>query len=79
MFVVLATAPQLAIAQDFPGRPVKLVVTFSAGGTNDVIARLLAPKLADLLNQPVVVENRPGGNSISGVSATPTEKCFGGI
>lgn len=67
LFVVLATATQLAIAQEFPSRPVKLVVTFSAGGTNDVIARLLAPKLADLLNQPVIVENRPGGNSIPGV------------
>ncbi len=66
LFVVLATATQLAIAQDFPGRPVKLVVALSAGGVVDLIARLLAPKLADLLKQPVIVENRPGGNSIPG-------------
>lgn len=64
--IVLATATHLAIAQDFPSRPVKLVVTFSAGGSNDIIARLLAPKLADLLKQSVIVENRPGGNNIPG-------------
>jgi len=66
LFVVLAAATRLAIAQDYPARPVKIVVTFSAGATNDTFARLLAPKLADLLNQSVVVENRPGGSGIPG-------------
>lgn len=64
--VAVVAATQLAIAQDFPARPVKLVVPFSAGAANDTFARLLAPKLADLLNQSVVVDNRPGGSGIPG-------------
>ena len=67
LFVSLAAATQLAVAQEFPSRPVKLVVTFSAGGAVDLVARLVAPKLADLLRQAVIVENRLGGNSIPGV------------
>src|SRR5216117_1636363 len=56
---VTAIAP-LAIAQDTIDRPVKLLVGFPAGGTADLIARVVADKMKDSLGQPVIVENRPG-------------------
>ncbi len=58
--------PALARAQDgggaFPNRPLRMIVPYPPGGASDVIARLLSPQMAEVLGQPVVVENRPGGN-----------------
>jgi tripartite-type tricarboxylate transporter receptor subunit TctC len=48
------------LAQTWPARPIRLVVNFPAGGTTDLMARALAPSLADTLGQPVVIENRGG-------------------
>lgn len=62
--LVAANAP--ASAQDFPTRPIKLVVGFAAGGTTDFMARLVADKLRAPLGQPVVVENRTGANGALG-------------
>ena len=56
-----------AAAADYPGRPVRLIVTFSPGGTLDILARLLAARLRDSWSQPVVVENRIGANGAIGV------------
>src|SRR5438034_3136312 len=56
---VTVIAP-LALAQDKIDRPVKLLVGFPAGGTADLIARVVADKMKDSLGQPVIVENRPG-------------------
>jgi tripartite-type tricarboxylate transporter receptor subunit TctC len=57
--VALAAA---AVAQPYPTRPIKLLVSFPPGGASDVIARMIAQPLAGRLGEPVVVENRPGSN-----------------
>src|SRR5215468_3083793 len=61
--LVLSIAQLLVIqgAQAFPDRPIKLVVSSPAGGPPDIMARLLSDRLAAVLGQPIVVENRPGG------------------
>ena len=53
-------AAGLAQAQDYPVRPIKVVIAFPAGGPTDFVGRLLAEKLKDLLGQPVLIENRGG-------------------
>ena len=55
-----------AAAQTFPSKPVKIVVPFPPGGFNDVLGRTLAQEFQKAWNQPVVVDNRPGGNTIIG-------------
>jgi tripartite-type tricarboxylate transporter receptor subunit TctC len=53
-----------AIAQTYPNKPIRLVVGYSAGGGNDLIARIVAAKLQEKLGQPIVVDNKPGAQSI---------------
>jgi tripartite-type tricarboxylate transporter receptor subunit TctC len=72
---MLAATP--AVAQsDYPNKPVRIVVSFSAGGTTDVIARQIAQRLTQLWNQPVIVENKPGAGGTLGtdfVAAQPAD------
>ena len=65
--LLLFGATHGGIAQDYPARTAKMVVPFTAGTANDIVARLFAQKLSDQLKQPFVVENRPGGAGIPGV------------
>lgn len=55
-----------AHAQQFPARPVRLIVPYPPGGANDTVARILAPRLIELLGQQLVIDNRAGGNTIIG-------------
>lgn len=55
-----ALAPIAAHAQAFPSRPIKLVVTYPAGGSSDLMARIIGQKLSELWGQPVVIESKPG-------------------
>jgi len=49
-----------AAAQDYPNRPIRMVVGFPPGGGTDVVARILMPPMSELLGQPIVIDNRPG-------------------
>jgi tripartite-type tricarboxylate transporter receptor subunit TctC len=57
---LVAAAPSIASAQDYPSRPITLVVPYAAGGGNDVIARIVAERMSANLGQPIVIENRGG-------------------
>ena len=61
---LLALAAPLSLAQSWPTKPIRIIIPFSAGGTNDILARTLGPKLSEAVAQPVIVDNRPGGNTV---------------
>ncbi|TMH69628.1 MAG: tripartite tricarboxylate transporter substrate binding protein [Betaproteobacteria bacterium] len=64
VFVVLLLAANTAWAQSWPSKPLRYIVPFPPGAFNDTLARTLSAELPKTLGQPVVVENRPGGNTI---------------
>jgi tripartite-type tricarboxylate transporter receptor subunit TctC len=63
---LILIAPAAALAQDYPNRPVRLVVAYAPGGATDAFTRPVAQRLGQLLGQQVIVDNRAGGNSIIG-------------
>jgi tripartite-type tricarboxylate transporter receptor subunit TctC len=58
---VLSAVSRVAMAQAYPARPVRVVVGFAAGGTGDLLVRLIGQWLSERLGQPIIVDNRPGG------------------
>ena len=53
-----------ALAQDYPSKPMRIIVGYTTGGGNDLIVRVLAPKMSEGLGQPIIIENKPGAQSI---------------
>ena len=66
LLLVFLVSPPVSFAQQFPDRPVKIIVPYTAGGGTDVVARALAQQLNELWKQPVVVENKPGAGASLG-------------
>jgi tripartite-type tricarboxylate transporter receptor subunit TctC len=66
LVVPLALSGGSALAQNYPAKPIKLVVGFPAGGVNDIVGRIVAVKLSEQLGQAVIVDNKSGGNGIIG-------------
>src|SRR5216117_4164618 len=56
-------------AQDFPAKPIKLIVPFPAGGPNDIIARIVGQRMSELTKQPIVIDNRGGQGGALGTDA----------
>src|SRR2546429_1072216 len=66
LLIALLTAPLVVHAQAWPSKPLRYIVPFPPGAFNDTLARTLSAELPKTLGQPVVVDNRPGGNTIIG-------------
>ena len=67
--LTLLLLPALASAQDFPNKPIKLIVPFPPGGPNDIIARVVGQRMSELIKQPVVIDNRGGQGGVLGTDA----------
>src|SRR5262245_11369703 len=71
LWLLLALSAPVAAAQDYPVRPVRLIVPYSPGGSSDIIARLYGQRLAETLAQNFVVDNRPGAGGMIGTDILP--------
>src|SRR5437762_3991795 len=67
--LLLAVVASAAFSQDYPAKPIRIIVSYAPGGGTDVIARVLAKKLNEALGQAVIVENRPGAGGNIGTEA----------
>jgi tripartite-type tricarboxylate transporter receptor subunit TctC len=70
----LLTARAQSQASSYPDRPVRLVVGFAPGGSNDILARVLAERLQKVLGQPVIVENKPGAGGVTAASFVKSQE-----
>lgn len=62
----MAAMPGLALAQAYPSKPIKMIVPFPAGGTTDIVARIVAQRMSESMGQPVLVDNRGGAGGAIG-------------
>ncbi|MFT4066527.1 Bug family tripartite tricarboxylate transporter substrate binding protein [Paraburkholderia sp.] len=69
LVLAIAVAPAVAKADEYPTKPIRLIIPGPPGGSTDLLGRLVAAKLADRLGQPIVVDNRPGANGVVGALA----------
>jgi tripartite-type tricarboxylate transporter receptor subunit TctC len=67
--LVVALACTTTLAQDYPTKPIKIIVPFAAGGPADLYARFIGVRLQEAMGQPVIVDDRPGAGSIIGTDA----------
>jgi len=67
---LLAGSSSLAWGQDYPSRPIRIIVPAVSGGSNDVLARVIGEKLRERYGQPVFAENRPGASQMLGSELT---------
>jgi tripartite-type tricarboxylate transporter receptor subunit TctC len=64
LMLLICTAALSAAAQDYPTKPIRIIVGYAAGGGNDLIVRVMAPRISEGLGQPVIIENKPGAQAI---------------
>ncbi len=74
LLAACATMAGLAAAQDFPNRPIRMIIPYGPGGITDITARIIAPAMSEDLGQQVIVENRPGGAAIPGFDLVAKSK-----
>ncbi len=75
--ILVALAGTIAQAQTYPDRPIRLVVPYPPGASTDILARQMAEGMARDLQQPVVVDNKPGGNTVIGLQSVATASADG--
>src|ERR1700759_2416315 len=69
LLAFLLLLPTLASAQNFPPKPIRLIVPSPAGGPNDIIARVIGQRMSELAGQPVLIDNRGGQGGVLGTDA----------
>jgi tripartite-type tricarboxylate transporter receptor subunit TctC len=72
--LLVVLVPALAAAQDFPNRTIRLIVPFPPGGPNDIIARVVSQKMAEILKQTIIVDNRGGQGGVVGTDVVAKAK-----
>ena len=72
--LAIGAAQSVYASETFPERPIKIVVPFGPGGGGDFIARAWSNELSEVLKQPVIIENRGGGNTVIGTQAVAQAK-----
>jgi tripartite-type tricarboxylate transporter receptor subunit TctC len=68
-FLMILLFPTLVFSQDYPHKPVRMIIPFAPGGASDFVGRIMQPKLSELLGQPIVIENRAGAAGNIGMEA----------
>src|SRR5258708_14257519 len=75
--LIFAIAATFAQAQAYPAKPVRLIIPFPPGGSNDVVGRAIAAQLGERLGQSVLIDNRGGGGGTIGMNAAPQSPADG--